>query len=144
MSSKPCFHCYHLGHSPNELCPNDGIIACTKCFRLYVFSKGCNCVNRHLPDPQQVLRLVGKKKAPKWFTDVCINDRLFPAMINTSISRCRVSATFAKWWQSEVISSLDENSTILSVEIKRRGRRIRVACDIVDELDESIHIQLGT
>lgn len=144
MFSKPCFHCYRLGHPPSELCPNDGLIACTKCFRLYVFSKGCNCVNKRLPDPPQVLRLIGKKKAPKWITDVCINDQLFPAMLNTGLTRCRVSTAFAKWWQDATESPADNDSNVISIEIKRKGRRIRVACDIVQDLGDQIHIHLGT
>lgn len=144
MSSpnKPCFHCYHVGHAPSERCPNDGLIACTKCFRLYVFSKGCNCMDRQLPDPPQVLRLVGKKKAPRWFTDLCIHDRFFPALLNTTISRCKISTELKNWWQS--VTTTTANSSFTSIDIKRKGRIIRVACDVVDDLGDNIHIHLGT
>lgn len=144
MSTKPCSHCYHLGHLSNEPCPNDGIVSCTKCFRAYVFSKGCNYLNRRLPYPPQALRLVGGKKSPAWITDVSINGQLLPAMLNTGIARCQVSAAFAQWWQ--IINSINTNSNIISIEIKRKGRRIRVACDVVDsimEIGENIHIQFG-
>lgn len=144
MSEKPCFHCYQLGHPPTEICPNEGIIACTKCFRLYVFSTGCNCLNKRRPDPPQVLRLIGKKKAPKWVTDVCINDRYFPALLNTSISRCRVTSMFATWFKSENSTQSETGDKILSIDIQRKGRRIRVSCDIVEELLDDVHIHLGT
>lgn len=142
--SRPCFYCYRTEHSSSERCPNDGLIACTKCFRVNVFSNGCNCTDRRQAEPPQVLRQIGKPKAPKWFTDVQILNRLFPAMINTSITRCQVSSAFSDWWQLVSKTKKDDNSELLMIEIQRKGRRLRVTCDIVHDLGDDIHIHLGT
>ncbi|KAL5290010.1 hypothetical protein ACFFRR_009791 [Megaselia abdita] len=144
MSSKPFFHCSRLGHSLKEFCPNDGMITCTKCFRVNVFSTGCNCSDRIQPDPPQILRQIGRPKAHKWYTDVSVHDRLFPAMINTSITRCQVSTTFADWWESVNIISTDQPPSLTIIEIQRKGRRLRITCDILRDFEDDVHIHLGT
>lgn len=138
------FYCYRTGHSSRGPCPNDGIISCTRCFRAYVFSNGCYCMDKRRPEPCQVLRLIGKPKAPRWFIDLSIKGENFPAMLNTSITRCRVTNGFAKWWNSfDSIKSPHEPNMIL-LEIQRKGRRIQITCDVVDKLEDDFDIELGT
>lgn len=144
MTSKPCFHCYKLGHSSREACPNDGLIACTRCFRTYVFSNGCNCLDKRQPEPCQVLRLIGKPKAPRWFTDLKIRDQTFPAMLNSSISRCRVSSVFANWWNSLKPNKNAQDANMILLEIQRKGRCIRITCDVTADFEDDLHIQIGT
>lgn len=138
MPSKPCFRCYQRDHPPQDDCPNEGLIACTRCFRTYVFSKGCNCLDKRQPEPCQVLRLIGKPKAPRWFTDVKIRDKIFPALLNSSITRCRVSSKFAEWWNSFESSKPSPHNNMIILEIQRKGRHIQITCDITDNFEDDL------
>lgn len=144
MTSKPCFRCYQLSHSTRERCPNNGLISCTRCFRANVFTNGCNCLDKKQPEPCQVLRFIGNPKSPRWFTDLKIHDQIVPAMINTSITRCRVSVTFAKWWNSYNSSNKTNDQTMILLAITRKERQIQIPCDVINNLEENIHIEIGT
>lgn len=101
-------------------------------------------MDKRKPEPCQVLRLVGKPKAPRWYTDLYIQDQIVPAMLNTSITRCRVSSKLAIWWKSLNPPKESTDPNIIFLEIQRKGRRIQMSCDVVSDLEAGSHIQLGT
>lgn len=59
-----CLNCYRTGHCRNDPCPNPGIVACSQCFLVNVFTQRCNCQNPQKPRPLQTLRLVGEHDTP--------------------------------------------------------------------------------
>ena len=139
-TEKPCFHCYQSGHSRTTKCTSNGIIACTSCFRLNVFSKKCTCKNLQNGSSQQVLRIVGNKTMHKWYLDITIFDIIMPARINPLIARSQVSQSFANWLQANNHQPHDDTTTIIIIT-RRQGRMMRIECDISSSQDE--HIQLG-
>lgn len=117
-----------------------GPIACTNCFRLNVLTESCNCQDRCQPQPSQVLRLAGKRSAPRWYVDLNIFNREFAALINPTIERGRVSMNFAKWLRSVSQDSSNSNISIVTFEIARKELILEVTCDVSDTQEDEIHI----
>lgn len=141
-SIKPCFHCYGTDHNTDIKCTKNGIISCTKCFRFNVFTAKCNCENRAKKPPLQVLRLVGKKIAPKMFVDLLLHDEIVPAMLNTSIETSQVNTEFANWWQSISNDSIYRDVNTIMIETVRKGLRMRIQCTVIESQEN--WIELGT
>lgn len=140
--SKPCFHCYSTEHTQDTRCTKNGIVSCTKCFRLNVFTAKCNCQNQTKKSPLQVLRFVGDRSAPKMFVDLLIHDEIVPAMLNTSIASSRVNPEFANWWQSVSTDSIYRDVNTVMIETVRKGLLMKIECNVID-LQENF-IELGT
>lgn len=139
---KPCFHCYKKGHPSDEKCTRHGLISCTNCFRLNVFTKQCNCRQHHKPSPPQVLRMVGNRRSPRWYVDLYFHEVAIPALLNTTISRCRVNAEFATWYQSHHENSIYQDADTIVIETKRKGILLQITCDVFNNQKE--HIEVGT
>ncbi|KAL5283868.1 hypothetical protein ACFFRR_006261 [Megaselia abdita] len=139
---KPCFHCYGTDHSTETKCTKNGIISCTKCFRLNVFTAKCNCQNPKRKTPLQVLRFIGKRSAPKIYVDLSLQDITVPALLNTSIDTSRVNPEFANWWQSISTDSVyrDVNSIVISTV--RKGLQMKIECDVINNQEN--YVELGT
>lgn len=141
-NTKPCFHCYRTDHSTEVKCTTNGVVSCTKCFRLNVFTAKCNCQNPKKKAPLQVLRFVGKRSAPKPYIDLLLHDEIVPALLNTSISTSRVNPEFANWWQSISTDSIYRDVNKIMIETVRRGLRMKIECDVNDSQEN--YIELGT
>lgn len=140
--SPPCFHCYKANHSAVKKCTTNGMISCTKCFRLNVFTAKCNCEIRTRRLPLQVLRLVGKKIAPRMFVDLLLHDEIVPAMLNTSIETSQVNTEFANWWQSISTGSIYRDVNTILIETVRKGLRMSIQCNVIESQEN--WIELGT
>lgn len=140
--SKPCFHCYKTDHGVETKCKKNGIVSCTKCFRLNVFTAKCNCQNLKKKTPLQVLRFVGKPSAPKMYIDLLVHNVIVPAMLNTSIDSSRVNSEFANWWQSISSESVYRDVNTILLETVRKGFSMKIQCEVID-LQENF-IELGT
>lgn len=136
-----CFHCYKPLHAKGVKCIDNGIISCTWCFRLNVFTRKCNCTRPNMPQPLQVLRLIGNKDDSKWYVDLRLYEEVFPAFLNTSIKSGRVSSTFATWWQSVKGESVYLDAYTIVIETVRKGCLLQIPCSIVESPDD--HIELG-
>lgn len=139
---KPCFHCYKLGHSTEKRCTKNGLVSCTNCFQLNVFSKLCNCKNPKKPQPPQVLRKVGNPFSPRWYIDFQLHGTIIPALINTTISRCQVNAEFATWYQSYQADSVYQDAHTILIELQRKGKWFQITCDVVETQKD--YIEVGT
>lgn len=133
-----CIKCYDADHESNE-CTSPKLISCLSCFRLNVNTTTCNCRNRS-STPSQILRLVGKNDAPRWFIDVTIHNRLFAALVNPTIERGRISRSMAEWLNETI-----ENGTMVATEvttfrIARKNLKLQITCDISNQQDDDIHI----
>lgn len=126
-----CFRCYKPRHSA-ERCTEDGIISCTNCFRLNVFTKKCTCKDPKKPQPLQVLRLCGPANDPELYMDLRINDQVIPALISLSIKRSRVNTSLANWLQSVSKNSIYKDVDTIIIETIRKGRLFKIPCDISD------------
>lgn len=138
---KPCFHCYRTGHSRITKCPHHGIISCTSCFKLNVFTNKCNCKSIKKPDPPQTLRIVAINDTQRWYLDLQLNDTIIPSMVNPCISRSRVNPALAAWWQSSKNDSVYRDTDTIIITTIRKGLLMEIPCDITDNQDE--HIILG-
>lgn len=134
-----CSHCFHRGHSNDECSNNFGIPACTKCYRLNVVTSQCNCHNKKLPSPPQVLRFVGDHIGPYMYLDVKILDKIVHALINTSIKRCKISYAFALWIQAGSDRRIDDNAEI-RVPIKRKGITYEIRCQTSESQIETMEV----
>lgn len=75
--------------------------------------------------------MVGASAGPLWYIDVRIFDQAFPAMINTSIFKCRINHTMSVWLQMTANGNIDEEATEISTPISRTDGRIAdVRCEI--------------
>lgn len=138
-SNSICDICFQK-HSPRVSCTNSEIIACNSCFRLNVRSSNCTCEHYAYNSPQ-ILRLVGSKSSPFWYVDVQIFDQAFPAMINTSIIKCRISLQLSVWIQMTSNGVVDDDATQILVPISREdGRIAEVKCDINKSQTEMIEL----
>lgn len=140
--TKPCFHCYGTDHSTDIKCTRNGIISCTKCFRLNVFTAKCNCQHQNRKTPLQVLRLVGKPSAPRLYVDLRLHDIIVPALLNTALEVSRVNPEFANWWQSISTDSIYRDANTITVETVRKGLLMKIQCDVIDSQEH--FIELGT
>lgn len=138
-SRKPCFQCFERDHLAEDY-TTSGPISCSRCFRLNVHTETCNCQDRCQPPPSQVLRLAGKKIAPRWYVDLNIFDREFAALINPTIERGRVSLNFANWLRSVSPYNIRSNANTVTIEITRRTLILEVTCDISETQEDEIHI----
>lgn len=136
---KPCFHCFKCDHPRQTRCTNHGIITCTKCFRLNVFTNKCNCKSPKRRSPAQVLRIVGTTRLQKWYIDLELHDQNIPARINPCINRSRVNHQLANWWQSKRDESVYRDTNSLTLKTIRKGVSINIICDVV-ESDELIEL----
>lgn len=136
-----CFRCFERNHSSTD-CNSYGPISCSACFRLNVLSKSCNCNDFTQPPPPQVLRLVGKPNAPRWFVDLNIHNRIFAALINTSIERGRVNVAFAIWLRLVTGRNTDSNLDTVTIQIQRNDQVLQITCDVMDNQKE--YIEIGT
>lgn len=139
--NKPCFHCFKSDHSQKSKCPNYGIISCTSCFRLNVFTNKCNCINRKRKQPQQVLRIIGNRNFQKWYIDLDVQNEIVPARLNPCIARSQVSSEFADWLQSKTETSIYRDTNTIMLKTVRKGSTIRIPCDVTVSQEECI--QLG-
>lgn len=139
---KPCFHCYGTDHNTDLKCTKNGIVSCTKCFRLNVFTAKCNCQKPTQRSPMQVLRFVGKRSAPKMYVDLLLHDKIIPALLNTSIDTSRVNAEFANWWQSISTDSIYCDVNTIMIETVRKGLLMNIQCDVINSQEN--YIELGT
>lgn len=136
---KPCFQCYNPDHASEE-CTSHGPISCSRCFRLNVLTESCNCQDRCEPPPSQVLRLAGKKIAPRWYVDLNVNNREFAALINPTIERGQVSLGFAKWLRSVSKNNSNSSSDTVTFEITRKELILEITCDVSEHQTDEIHI----
>lgn len=139
---KPCFHCYGTDHSEQIKCTKNGIVSCTKCFRLNVFTAKCNCQNQSKRSPLQVLRFVGNRSAPRMYVDLLLHNEIVPAMLNTSITTSRVNSEFANWWQSISTDSVYRDVDTITIETVRKSLLMKIDCDVIESQEN--HIELGT
>lgn len=139
--NKPCFRCFKTDHSRTSKCPNKGIISCSSCFRLNVFTNYCNCKNKKRHEPPQVLRIVGNQNFHKWYTDLHVQNEIIPARLNPSIVRTRVSHKFADWLQSKSETSIYRDVSTIMLKTVRKGSIIRIPCDVIPSQEE--YIELG-
>lgn len=106
------------------------ITACRNCFRINVNTDDCTCDHFEYISPQ-TLRLVGSSAGPLWYIDIQIFDHSFPAMINTSIFKCRINHQMSVWLQMTSNGVVDKEATEISVPVSRKdGRVADVHCDI--------------
>lgn len=139
--TKPCFHCFKTGHPCDVKCTKDGIVSCTKCFRLNVFSSKCNCENTKKPHPAQVLRFVGSSEAPQIYLDIQLHDQVIPALLNPTLTKSKVNIPLSDWWQSVSEDSVyQEDTNTVVIRTKRKGMELTVPCEVVDS---SEYIELG-
>ena len=125
MESVLCLNCFRSGHHRQDPCTNPGIIACSRCFLVNVFSKTCNCHDRLKPKPPQALRLAGASNAPLMFMDLQIHGRNYEVLINTSLTESRIGNNVLKWLFELGYSSQDAYPTKLKVPITlNNGRTI--------------------
>ncbi|KAL5293285.1 hypothetical protein ACFFRR_011824 [Megaselia abdita] len=136
-----CFHCYKPIHSTNTRCTENGIVSCTNCFRVNVFTKKCSCNFPNRPPPLHVLRFCGDSADPDWYVDLQIHDKVVPALLNPSIKRGRVNLEFATWWQSVVLDSVYRDADTIVIETVRKGQSFEIPCDVFESQEE--HLQLG-
>lgn len=128
-SNSICDACFHK-HSPRTECTHPQLTACKSCFRVNVRSATCTC-DHHMYSSPQILRMVGQKSGPFWYVDIQIFDQAFPAMINTSILKCRVNHQLSVWLQITSNGVVDNEATEIIVPITRKdGRIAEVCCDI--------------
>lgn len=136
--NKPCFHCYRTGHLRNTKCPNTGLVSCTSCFKLNVFTNKCNCKNIKKPNTPQVLRIISNHGNQKWYLDLQLNDKIVPAFLNPGISRSRVNPTFANWWQSTRNESVYRDTDTIMLTTVRKGFLMKIPCEVIDAQREFI------
>lgn len=138
--NKPCFHCFKTDHSRKSKCPKYGIISCTSCFRLNVFTNKCNCTNRKRSQPLQVLRIVGNRNFQKWYLDLDVQNEIVPARLNPCIARSQVSSEFAEWVQSKTESSIYRDTNTILLRTARKGSTIQIPCDVIVSQKECIEL----
>lgn len=139
-SSKPCFHCFKNDHSRKSKCPNYGVISCTSCFRLNVFTNKCNCKTRKQHQPLQVLRIIGNRNFQKWYIDLEVQNESIPARLNPCIARSRVSHEFADWLQSKTETSIYRDTNTITFKTIRKGSIIRIPCDVISSQEECVEL----
>lgn len=143
MANTLCFNCYRRGHLRYDRCPNPGIIACSRCFQLNVFTRTCNCENPNYPFPGQTIRLAGRKKSPLIYIDVKICGFIFHALYNSTISTSRIDYHLANWLfdlQELTHDNVDRDVKRMVVPIQRRARTRNLECKIVKYLPRSIEL----
>lgn len=138
--NKPCFHCYRKGHSKHVSCVNHGIVSCTSCFRVNVFSNKCNCKHPKRKQPSQILRIVGNDKFHKWYTDLELHDQNIPARLNPFINRSRINHQLATWWNYKQNKPNAKHDEIITIKIIKKGVHLKLLCDVVDSKE---YIELG-
>ena len=135
-----CDNCLQ-NHIINESCTNNKIIACRNCYRINVRTSNCNCNDRSLSDPPQVLRLVGDEKAPRMFVDIQIIDRTFSALINTGLQTSVVNETLYNWLCKKINSDVSNNSQYVTVPITINNECTHLEC--LYSKNQELEIELG-
>lgn len=135
-----CLNCFHKGHDEEE-CSKFGVYACINCYRFNVATSACNCNNRKQDSSPQLTRLVGDHIGPYWYIDIKIFDKIVPAMINTSIKRCRINQDLAFWIQSCSNAEINDDAEI-RVPIQRKGTTYEIRCQVFES--ESEVMEVGT
>lgn len=134
-----CGHCL-IRHSSSD-CPDSKIISCRKCFRLNVRTENCECIQQKYSSPQ-VFRLVGNETSPKLYVDITAFNQAFPALINTSIVKCRINYKMSVWLQMKSFGTIDEEATELIVPFTRKGNKLEITCEIYKPQIEAIELGL--
>lgn len=128
-SNSVCDVCFQK-HSPRTACTSSEIIACKTCFRINVRSSNCTCDHLNYKSAQS-LRMVGSTSGPFWYVDIQIFDQPFPAMINTSIFKCRVNHQLSVWIQMTSNDAVDDEASEILVPITcKDGQIAEVQCEI--------------
>lgn len=134
-----CIECYAADHTSEE-CTSKRLTSCYNCFRINVFTTTCNCIDRPTSPPTQVLRLVGKSQAPRWFVDITIHGRLFAALINPSLERGCVSRRVADWLNETAEKGTKVTKDKVTFRFKRNTLKLQITCDISKQLADDLHI----
>lgn len=83
---KLCIRCFSLGHLREDGCGNnEPQIACSKCYRMNLFSQNCVCSNIIRTNAQKGMTLrLSDESCPRPYIDVIFGGKVIPALINTS------------------------------------------------------------
>lgn len=139
MSHNLCKDCLTRECTREGICPQGRIITSKCCHKLNVFTANCNCASR-ATRPHQCIRLVGDPESPLWYVDLKIFNRSFPALVNTSIRKCRINYHMSMWLQAKSNGVIDEEVTEIIIPFRRYGRTIDVECEVFKPNTEVIEI----
>lgn len=85
-TSNICLRCFSYNHK-RSACTGNKVICCSKCYRINYLTRNC-CELQDAADETyyQGFRMVGNKKT-RFFIDIQIGTRMFPALLNTNLCR---------------------------------------------------------
>lgn len=135
----PCIICFQ-SHALDHSCKHIKVVACKSCYKMNVHTSQCNCTRRNQKEPPQTIRLVGESNGPRWYFDVTIYEKSFPALINSTIIRNSINYNMSVWIQANSYATINTDLTEISVAFNIKGALVSMMCDIRKYQVENIEL----